>query len=85
MTTIKHVKSTSIHSYSYDPAAKTLMVRYHSGAYHYAGVPQDVVDKLEEAESIGAFVGGNIRGKYECSKVPEKQETSADAHQHRVF
>lgn len=68
---IHHVKSTSIHSYSYDPEAKTLMVRYHSGAYHYKDVPADLVEKLADAESIGAFVGGNIRGKYECSKVKE--------------
>ena len=63
-------KSSQLKSHGYDSASKTLAVQFkNSGTYHYAGVPQDIYDKLCKAESIGQFLGQSIKGKFGFVKL----------------
>lgn len=63
--------SSNVYAWGYDAATRTLAVRFKSGAtYHYADVPQSVVDELMEAKSIGGFIGSRIvNGGYACTRV----------------
>lgn len=64
------VVSSNVKAVCYDEVAKTLDVTYLSGAvYRYAGVEQETYDALLAADSKGSFIGRNIKGKYEYSKV----------------
>ena len=63
-------KSSQLKSHGYDSASKTLAVQFKGGGtYHYAGVPQDVYDKLCKSESIGKFLGQAIKGKFGFVKM----------------
>lgn len=61
-------KSSSIAATGYDVATRTLAVQFHNvkgpKTYHYADVPQEVVDEMHRADSIGAFVNSRIVGKF---------------------
>ena len=39
------------------------------GTYTYAGVPQDVADKVAQAESKGKAINQLVKGKFEATKV----------------
>ena len=66
------VKSSNILSVGYQ--AGTLSVEFSGGGvYHYAHVPADVYQRLLAAESIGKFIGAEIKGKFVC----EKQKVAA--------
>jgi hypothetical protein len=63
---MKPVKSSSVSRVGYDATTQTLAIHF-SGSqktYHYADVPQSVVDDMHRAESIGKFVGAHIKGKF---------------------
>lgn len=63
--------SSSIEATGYDPATLTLAIQFKGGGvYHYAGVPQGVVDQLRAAESVGKFYMQQIRGKYDGLAQP---------------
>lgn len=63
--------STSIAAAGYDPATLTLAIQFKGGGvYHYAGVPQEIVDQLRAAESVGKFYMQQIRGKYDGLAQP---------------
>ena len=75
MIALKKVKSTAVKAFGYDPATRTLAVRFWAGhVLHYADVPQSVADKFEDHESKGRAVGELLRGKFEHSIVPDEQE-----------
>ena len=59
-------KSSNIAATGYDPHSKTLAIKFKGGnkTYHYAGVPHDLFDQMNKAESVGKFVGGQIVGKF---------------------
>ena len=67
------VKSSQIDSVGYDPATKTLAVKFLTGGiYHYANVEPEAFDALKSADSIGKHFGQHIRGnsdKYPHTKV----------------
>jgi hypothetical protein len=51
---MKQVVSSNIQAIGYDPDAKVLSVQFKiGGTYHYEGVPQEVYDGLDKAESVG--------------------------------
>lgn len=59
-------KSSSIAATGYDIATRTLRVQFHgkSKVYDYSEVPQETVDAMHKAESIGAFISRNVVGKF---------------------
>jgi hypothetical protein len=67
MTTKHHipmtaVKSSNVESHGYDATSKTLAVKFKSGGtYHYAGVPQEVADRMAKADNIGRFIGTDLK------------------------
>lgn len=68
---MKPVKSSQVHSTGYDPATKTLAVQFNSGGlYHYHNVSQETAAAMDKAESVGAFLGKQIKGKHEFTKQP---------------
>lgn len=56
--------SSSCQAYKYDEATETLYIRFTSGVYEYFDVPEEVVQMLVEAKSIGSFFYHNIRKIY---------------------
>lgn len=47
-----------------------LLIKFQSGsAYVYANVPENVVDELMNADSIGCYFSQFIRNRYNCMKV----------------
>lgn len=64
--------SSQVHSYSYDPTSQTLAVIYKSSPnkrYDHNDVPAEIGEDAGKAESIGKFLGANVRGKFTFSVV----------------
>lgn len=69
--------STSIAATGYEPATLTLAIQFKGGGvYLYAGVPQQIVDRLRAAESVGKFYMQQIRGKYDGLAQPTTKTTN---------
>lgn len=48
----------------------TLTIQFDNGTiYAYSGVPQDVVDRLKEAESPGRFLNAEIKNRFSVEKL----------------
>ncbi len=61
--------SSVIAAIHYEPAAKTLLVRYLSGAsYIYKNVPEEVYEEMKGAFSKGTFLNKRIKGHYKFEK-----------------
>lgn len=62
-TTMKPVKSSSVHSVGYDPATRVLAVHFKGSdkVYHYQNVPQHMADEMHRAESIGNYIAKQIK------------------------
>lgn len=64
------VESQSLKSIGYDPASKTLAVKFHSGAvYHYSNVSEKEEAALLKAESIGRHFMGKIMPNHQHTKI----------------
>jgi len=63
--------SSQIASAGYDPAAQVLSVLFHRAKhrYDYQGVPPEVYEDFQKAESKGAFVGAKIKGTFDFEKI----------------
>lgn len=70
------VTSSQITEIGHDPKTDTLAVRFKHGGtlYHYQGVSAEKFEQFKSAESVGAFLGKNIKGKHEFKKIIEKKE-----------
>ena len=70
---MEHVKanSSSVESHGYDPATRTLEVKFKGSGktYSYAGVPYDTHLRLTTAKSVGKFVHKNIIPNYQGKHV----------------
>lgn len=63
--TIGPIKSTALVSARYDDETQQLDVFFVNGSmYTYEGVPPEIVDGLENADSPGSYFHANIRGQY---------------------
>ncbi len=63
------VKSSNVKSVGYDLTNKILEVEFHSGGiYHYLKVPEDCVQDLARAKSVGKFISSEIKGNFEFVK-----------------
>lgn len=66
----KSVKSSSIKAIGYDPATKTLAVRWKNDTlYHYAAVSEKQYSELAQAESHGRHVMQHIIPKHKHTKI----------------
>lgn len=64
------VQSSNLREIAYDEATETLGVRFHNGGeYHYANVPQTVVDAMLASSSTGSYFSRNVRGVFVTTKV----------------
>ncbi len=58
-------KSSNISHHGYDATSKTLAITFSSGAtYHYDNVPQEKIDALGKAKSVGGFFATDIRNAF---------------------
>lgn len=65
--------SSQVSAWGYNALAKTLGVQFRSGGtYHYHEVPQEVADAMVKAESLGKFVGSQLRGKFAYERQPDE-------------
>ena len=67
-------KSSQVESYGYDPATKTLALRFKNAKsgfslYHYFDVPLSEFDGLKCCASVGTFLGTRIRGKFKYQRI----------------
>lgn len=64
------VKSSSINSVGYDPAAAVLEIEFNDRAvYQYLAVPQALVDKFLAAPSLGKFFNESIRDVFRSIRL----------------
>lgn len=70
------VSSSQISEIGHDPASNTLAVRSKHGGtlYHYKGVSAEKFEQFKTSESIGSFLGKNIKGHHDFTKIIEKKE-----------
>jgi len=80
---MKKVKSSNIDSVGYDADKKELHVAFKGSSnkkvYVYKGVEADKAKRFAESESLGKFLGKEIKGKHEFEmrkppEIDEKQE-----------
>jgi hypothetical protein len=63
-------QSSQLAQHGYDPATKTLAVKFKNGGlYHYAGVSQEAYDALTKAKSLGKHFAANVRSKFRHEKI----------------
>ncbi len=71
--TLQPVKSSNIESVGYDPASKTMQVKFRSGSTHqYSGIAPEVHAAFMGASSHGAYYAARVRGRYPGEKVGAK-------------
>lgn len=78
-------ESSQIREFGYDPATKTLAVRFNGKAgartvYTYAGVEPELFAAMQESDSKGRFFGEHLKGKTEqhpFTKIVEDDEEQA--------
>lgn len=59
------VQSSVVAAVGYDPATRILIVLFNSGrAYEYHGVPPEVYQRLQAADSKGRFLNQEILGVF---------------------
>ncbi len=64
------MKSSNVEAIGHDGDA--LHVKYkNGGTYTYAGVPESMFHNARSADSVGKYLGANIRGKFEHTKLEE--------------
>jgi hypothetical protein len=64
------VKSSNIEAAGFDPATRTLTVKFRNGGtYHYADCHQHHFDGLCSAESAGKYLHKHIRPAFKHSKA----------------
>ncbi|WP_256013186.1 KTSC domain-containing protein [Desertivirga xinjiangensis] len=69
-------KSSNVDYFGIQPEHKKLFVQFKNGkSYIYTEVPEDILNKAVEAESIGKFLNANITGKFISLKIDFKMVT----------
>jgi hypothetical protein len=64
------VKSSNIEAAGYDPATRTLTVKFRNGGvYHYHDCHQHHFDGLCSAESPGSYLHAHIKGSFAHKKA----------------
>ncbi len=64
------VKSSNIAAIGHDAETGRLHVRFKSGDhYAYDGVPEDFLPRVLASNSIGRFLAGHVKGKFEFKQL----------------
>ncbi len=63
------ISSSNIVSVGYDRSSRTLEIEFGNGVYQYYEVPLQIYEGLISATSAGRYFHGNIKDKYDYSKV----------------
>lgn len=67
------VDSSAILEIDYDPASRTLFIRFVDGdLYAYFDVPAGVYDRFLAADSKGRFFAEEIRGSYRFHQITRR-------------
>lgn len=67
---MKACVSSNISAYGYDSDTATLQVEFTSGSvYAYNGVPKDIYDGLDAAESKGKYFNLNIKNAFAFERI----------------
>lgn len=68
------VVSSQIEAIGHDPETNTLFIKFiHGGrTYSYADFPAEKFERFKNAESLGKFLGAEIKGKHGYTKLPEE-------------
>lgn len=62
--------SSTISEIGYDPRTRVLEVLFKNGRlYQYFEVPQQLVDQLRRAGSVGQFFNSQVRDKYRYARL----------------
>lgn len=69
------VVSSNVAAVGYDSSKELLSIRFKTSdkIYEHYGVPEDVFNQLQTAESVGSFYARNIKGKYPNQPPQEGQ------------
>lgn len=79
MIALTECKSAMLKAHGYDPATRTLAVRFNNDAvYHYKDVPQEVADAMRAAESVGQFFRTTIRTQFDSERVVQEPEATGE-------
>lgn len=63
--------SNAIARAGYDSETLRLEIEFRDGtAYRYDGVPSAIWAKLLQSESKGRYLNTEIRGRFECARIP---------------
>jgi len=74
MIALTPCNSKMLQAFGYDTATQTLAVRFGPGkVYHYKDVPQDIADKMRDAESVGTCFAANVRNAFQFEVVVDEQ------------
>lgn len=72
------LQSRNLLGRDYDPATGVLAIQFSNLAvYQYAGVPQTVVDSLDQSVSPKSFFDSKIKNVYNYRKVMDSQRGGA--------
>ncbi len=67
--------SSTVKRIAYNEDTQTMYVTFLTDkTYQYNNVPKEVYEQAEQAESIGKYIGSNIKGIYTYSIVADGQE-----------
>ncbi len=76
-------KSSQVKAFGYDAASKTLQLAFNSGGiYQYHDVPAATFEAMKGCESVGKFLGAEIKNKFKFTRIPtppadDKQQQEA--------
>jgi hypothetical protein len=59
-------RSSLVKRVCYDEKEQYVVVKLQDVYYHYCEVPDKIVSKWLEAESLGRYYNQNVKGKYDC-------------------
>jgi hypothetical protein len=64
------VESGNLEAVGYDPATRELQVQFLSGSlYSYAGVPQDLYDRILNSDSPGGVFAREVKNIYAYTRL----------------
>jgi len=69
-TTRRPDPGSNVEAHEYSPETGHLTVTYKGGRqYRYQGVPQEIADGLESAQSKGSYLHSSVIGKFKHDKI----------------
>lgn len=64
------IESSNIESFGYEVQNSLLGISFKSGGlYFYFGVPKNIFEALQQANSKGSYFSQNIKDRYQFTKV----------------